>query len=146
MPLAQIDGITLELPLLFNAGDIIDDDGAWALNEMMLTRLRERTRWRLRQGVVTTITVQSVVEEMVSAFTFDSGEPCDVDEPVMEEAITLAREMITKSLAKDGLPPPKNLEEHAKTLAEQSDQLRERARLRVEARLNAALAALSAQE
>lgn len=146
MSITYIGTVVVDLPIRFHEGDHIDDDGAWALNEIMSTRIRERLRWRLRQGTATKETLQALALSMVDGFTFDTGEACDIDDPVMEEATLLARELIIASLAEDGLSPPKNLDEHARKLAAESDALRQRARQRIEARYTAAREAITNAE
>jgi hypothetical protein len=68
----------------------------------------------------------------------DDGET----DPVMEEALAIAREMIIGRMAEEGLPPPRGINTHARALVDAMPEIQDRARFRIEARYRAAAEAI----
>lgn len=60
-------------------------------------------------------------------------------DPIMTEAIIIAKEQLELRLEAEGLPVPTGIEAHTKVLAENNEAIQAEARLRVEARLRASL-------
>ena len=73
---------------------------------------------------------------MLPYATLDDG---DDDDPILLEAMAIARELIIKRMATEGLPPPKGLDMHAKQLVDNQPKIVELARKRVEERHKAAI-------
>jgi hypothetical protein len=61
----------------------------------------------------------------------------DEEDPILAEAMNIAREMISARFAELELPLPKGLDAHAKALVDGAPAILEQARLRVEAKYNA---------
>jgi hypothetical protein len=141
MPTVFIAGLAVPLPSRFTKGDTIGEVAAWVLNDIQHRRVKAKLRWLLSRGDVDSNGLQAKALELCQAelvpySTLDDGDE-DTD-PVLAEALTMAREMIVSRMAQEGLPPPKGLDTHAKALVDGLPELQERARLRVEARYKAA--------
>jgi hypothetical protein len=147
MPTVFINSLAVMLPSRFAAGDIIDEVAAAVLNDVQLKRIKARLRWALSRGDVNPDGLQARAlelskAELVPYATMDDDDEGETLDPVFVEALAMARELITSQMAKEGLPPPKGLDLHAKALVDANPALQERARLRIEARYRAANAAI----
>lgn len=141
-----IGNLAVMLPSRFKAGDECDDIMAQMLNDIQLRRIKARLRWLLSRGELSmdelqTKAVSLLDIELVPYSLADDDDP-DSD-PIFVEAMAIARELITAHMAKEGLPPPKGLDLHAKALIDGMPDIIERARLRMEARYRAANAVIS---
>ena len=140
-----IDNKAISLPIRFASGDTMDDIAASVLNEIHLQRIRNRLRYALSRGDITADGLQAKADELhsldlVPHMTLDDDDA--ESDPVMQEALSMARELIVTRMANEGLPPPKGLDQHAIALVNGMPALQERARQRVEARLRAASEAI----
>lgn len=135
MPLTFISGIAVELPQRFTAGQAIDETEAEILSQIHVSRIRGRLGWMLKQGTITEAELPSKAEELalldLSPLTINEA---DEDDPILAEALIIARDMITQRLASEGLAPPKNLDEHAKVLIDALPHIRAMAVKRLEER------------
>lgn len=140
-----IANLAVILPIRFAAGDTIDEIPAEVLNEIQLRRIKSRLRYLLQKGDIAYDELQTkaealVLEDLVPYATQDDDET--EDDPIYQEALAMARELIVGRMAKEGLLPPKGLDNHARALVDGMPALLEKARLRIEARYNAAAAAI----
>jgi hypothetical protein len=138
-----IEDTAVNLPTRFRAGDTLDELAANVLNDIHLRRLRAKLRWLLNNGSILQEHLQSKAQELNIAplmpyATLDDGEDMEGSDPILAEAMSIARELILSRLAREGLETPKNLDMHVKQLVDNMPQLHERARQRVEARFRAA--------
>ena len=146
MPTVFIDNMAVVLPSRFSAGDVLTENSANLLFDIHLRRLKSKLRWLLNRGQILPHELQAKAlelnqAEMVPYFTSDDDDI--TDDPVQQEAMTMAKGIIISRMASEGLPAPKNIELHAKALVDGMPILLERARLRIEARYQAANAAIS---
>ena len=141
MPTVFIANLAVQLPLRFAAGDTLDETSASVLNDIQLKRLKARLRHALAKGDINPSEVQDKALALMDAelVPYNTLDDDDTDnDPVLSEALAMARELIVSRMAQEGLPPPKGLDVHAKALVDAMPQLQEKARLRLEARYNAA--------
>lgn len=140
MPTTFIAGFALDLPQRWQAGDPIDATIAEILDYILHRRVQARLRWMLTRGEILEAELQSKALELCAQdlkphLTLDD----DADDPILLEALVIARELITSRMAAEGLPPPKGLDDHARVLVNSMPQLQEQARKRIEARYKAAM-------
>ncbi len=135
-----IANLAVNLPSRFSAGDELDEISARVLHNIWAKRLSARLRWMKDRGELDAQTIQAKAIELArqELAPYSISEDADEDDPIMAEAMTLARDLITARMAAEGIPPPKGLDQHARALVEQVPALVEKARLRVEARFKAA--------
>jgi hypothetical protein len=140
-----VDDRPLSLPSRFSSGDIMNDIAAEVLNVIQLRRIKAKLRYLLSHGEVLEDGLQEKLLELLKVdlvpYPTLDDEDAD-DDPILAEALAIAKDLITKRMAQEGLPPPKGLDLHAKALVDGMPSLMERARLRVEARYLAAKTAL----
>jgi hypothetical protein len=146
MPTVIIGQMAVTLPRTIHAGEPMTDWQADLLNEIWHRRVAARLRWLLKRGQILPDEIQSKIqtllnEPLVAHTTFDDYDGAEND-PVMVEAMTIARDLIVGRMAAEGLPPPKGLDQHARALVEGVPEIQEQARKRVEARYVAATAGL----
>jgi hypothetical protein len=146
MTLAIIDNRPFNLSLKLKAGDILEEAEAEFLNKILHRRVLAKLRRHLSRGELDPQTLQQKGEELCALGlreiqTTDDDDDFDED-PIMTEAMNIAREIITAQMAKEGLPPPKGIDNHAKALVDGAPHIIEAARARIEARYKAAIAAL----
>ena len=145
MPTVFIGSMAVPLPMRFVPGDELSENAAQVLNDVHIKRLKARLRYMLAHGDVNADGLQETAlaiaeQELVPYATLDDDDE-NLD-PVLEEALNIARELIVSSMAQQGLPPPKGLDAHAKALVDGQPRIQEQARKRVEARYSAAMAML----
>lgn len=137
-----IDGISeaITLPTLFVEGQTYTATNAAFLNALMVHRLRVRIGWRLKRNPnLTTEEIRALTETIWGTMELSEDDTDTSDEdPILTEAFTIAKELITAQLAKEGHIVPKNIDDHAWQLAENNEEIRRRAKLRVEAQRQAA--------
>jgi hypothetical protein len=119
-------------PLTAYQGDLLDS--------ILHNRVKARLRYLLGRGEILDHELQAKADELCRQdlkpyLTLDDG---DDNDPVLLEAMTIARDLINSRMAQEGLPPPKGIDTHAKALVDNMPELQEQARLRVEARYKAA--------
>lgn len=140
MPTIFIAGLAVTLPSRFAEGDIATETSAAMLNDIQQKRISARLRRLITRGEIREDELQAKAEQlmelsMVPYITLDDGE-IETD-PVALEAIDMAKTLITTKMAREGLPPPKGLDDHARNLVDQMPKIMEAARLRIEARYRA---------
>lgn len=145
MPIGVIDNIVISFPRKTLAGDLMTEQGAALLCQIQKNRIVSKIRYLLSRGEISQDEIQAKADELASQplvpyLTLDD-EGAEGD-PILEEALSMARELIIQRMAQEGLPPPKGLDLHAKALVDNMPALQEKARIRVEARYKAAAAAL----
>lgn len=135
-----IGTIAVQLPSRFTTGDTLDEIAAQVLNEVQLKRIKSRLRYMHSRGDVNADGLQDMAQALSEAELAPYAMLDDDDDidPVMEEALAIARELIVARMAQESLPPPKGLDAHAKALVDGQPKIQEQARLRVEARFRAA--------
>jgi hypothetical protein len=141
-----IDNLAVVLPSRFAEGDDIGEIAAKVLNDIHLRRIKAKLRWLLSRGEINVNEIQTKAIELNDAELLPYATLDDDDseaDPIFMEAMSMARELIVGRMAKEGLPPPKGLDAHAKALVDGMPEIQERARLRIEARYNAARAAIA---
>jgi hypothetical protein len=121
------------------------EQDAALLCSIQRNRVVAKIRYLLSRGDISPAEAQSKANELASQplvpyLTLDD-EGAEGD-PILEEAMAIARELIVKGMAEEGLPPPKGLDTHAKALVDNMPALQEQARIRMEARYRAAALAL----
>lgn len=144
MPTVYINNLAVVLPSRFAAGDIATDIAAQVLHEVQLRRIKAKLRYLLAKGDINLDGLQDKAIELNEAELVPYGTLDDDDDsdPVLVEALAMARELIISRMAQEGLPPPKGIDAHAKALVDGAPAIQERARLRIEARYRAANAAI----
>ena len=146
MPTVFIANMAITLPSRFAPGDIATEAAADMLNYVQLTRIKSRLRYMLAQGQVLADGLQAkaaeLAEQELVPYTLTDDDE-DANDPVLQEALAIARELIITRMAQQGLPPPKGLDLHAKALVDGQPALQDRARARVEARYRAAASAIA---
>jgi hypothetical protein len=146
MPIAIIDSMVISFPRKTAQGDPLTEQDAALLCYIQRNRIVSKIRYLLARGEISHAEVQGKANElaeqpMLPYLTLDD-EGAEGD-PILEEAMAIARDLIVKRMAEEGLPPPKGLDTHAKALVDNMPALLEQARLRVEAKYRAAEAALA---
>jgi hypothetical protein len=140
-----IDNRVMQFEKKYKEGDLLDEIGAELLNDIQHKRVKAKIRWLLSRGEISPDEVQSradlLMEQPMLPYLTTDDDGADID-PVLQESLSIARELIVGRMAKEGLPPPRGLDNHAKALVDGMPQIRENARLRVEARYRAAADAL----
>lgn len=137
-----IEGIAVVLPYREGErpGDPLGPLGAQILDYVLHRRVKAKLRWMLEKGDILKEHVQDKARELCAlplkphAMIDDS----DDADPVLSEAMEIARSVIIARMAAEGLPPPKGIDTHAKQLVDNIPQLVEQARKRIEARYRAA--------
>lgn len=142
-------GTTLvPLPQKYLSGQEMDDVIASMLNDIRNQRTMAKLRYLFDRGEINADNIQAKALEIQSEpLRYVRGANDLEDEksdPILEEALGIARELIISRMAKEGLPPPKGLDTHAKALVEAMPQIYERARLRIEAKYRTANEAMEA--
>lgn len=148
MPTVFIAGLAVPLPFREGEreGDPMMEWHAQLLYIIQSRRVMARLRYLLDRGELLVRDAQAKATELCAQplkpyATLDDG---DEEDPILLEAMNMAREVITARMAAEGLPPPKNIDLHAKQLVDNIPELQERARLRVEAHYRAAEALMGA--
>jgi hypothetical protein len=141
MPTVFIDKLAVPLPSRFAGGDLATEIAAALLNSIQHKRVIAKLRRLLARGEIAEHEVQQKAEaflqlDLVPYITLDDDP--DASDPVIMEALGMAKSLITARMAKEGLPPPKGLEDHARNLVDSMPTIMEAARKRVEARYKAA--------
>jgi hypothetical protein len=141
-----IDGLAVKLENPFVVGEPMDETAAAMLNVIHHRRIKARLRWMLGRAEISAAELQSKADQLLhmplaSYSTMDDDDDMDTD-PIMMEAMSIAREIISARMAKEGLPPPKGLDTHARALVEGLPAIQEQARKRVEAKYQAATSSL----
>lgn len=145
MPTVFIANLAVILPSRFAAGDICNETAAEMLNEIQLRRIKSRLRYLIQRGDIAPEELQAKALVLLEGDLVPYATQDDDDtegDPVYLEALAMARELIVGRMAQEGLPPPKGLDTHAKALVDGMPDIQEKARLRIEARYNAASAAI----
>lgn len=137
-----IAGFAIALAPRFAPGGAMDEVAADVLNDIQHRRVKARLRYLITRGELHAHEVQRKAEELCAlplspATTFDDS---DENDPILEESMVIARELIVKQMAAEGLPAPKGLDIHARALVEAVPAIQERARQRVEEKYRAATA------
>lgn len=143
MPTVFIANMAVALPSRFATGDTMDEVAAEVLNDIQHRRIKAKLRYLLTRGEIDANDIQQKANELSSAdlVPYSTSEDDDTDsDPIFLEAMSMAREIIVSRMAKEGIPPPRGLDIHAKALVDAMPALQERARLRIEARFRAAAA------
>lgn len=133
-----IGQLAVALPAPFAEGDILDETGADVLNFVQRRRVTARLTAMLKKGNIDerqlhAKALELFAQPMTAGVTLDDEDDA-MSDPVLAEAMEMARNLITQKLAKENLPPPKNLDEHAKQVVDALPALVEQARQRVETR------------
>ena len=140
MPTVFVANLAVILPSRFASGGVIGETPAQLLNEIQHKRVKVRLRYLLERGELAGHEAQAKADELMRADLAPYLMPDDGDtpDPVMEEALAIAKELIVGRMAKEGLLPPRGLDNHAKALVGAMPEIQERARLRIEERYRAA--------
>lgn len=147
MPTVFIANMAVKLPSRFAEGDIATETAAGLLNEIQVNRVRAQLRHAFERGKLAPEELQGKADELMAQplrpGTTTDDDP-ETDDPIMHEALSIARELIVSRMAAEGLPPPKGIDTHAKQLVDNMSEIYDKARLRLEARHRAAAEALEA--
>jgi len=138
-------GQSVDLTEPLNEDAVITPGIAALLHGALLARLRSRAAWRLEKQRLAAdgIADWAIAEWNTMTFADDDFDADFGDSSIDDEAFAIAKELIIVSLAKEGLSPPRNIDEHAKALATESEEIRAKAKARVEAKRAVALAAVT---
>lgn len=146
MPTAFIANLAINLPVRFAEGGVLDDISAYFLNDIQHRRVKAKLRWLLQRGEINAVELQTKAIELCgqplaphSTLDDEDGEASD---PILLEALAIARELITQRMARENMAPPKGLDDHARALVNSMPAIMEHARKRIEARYLAATSAL----
>jgi hypothetical protein len=147
MPTIFLDSMVVSLPSRFSEGQELDHVAAEMLNIIMFRRIRAKLRYLLERGEILASDLQAKAYELAEqplrvAATLDDSED---EDPILLEALAIARELICTRMAQEGLPPPKGLDNHAKALVDGVPEIQEQARKRIEARYLAAQELINAR-
>lgn len=142
-----IAGFAIPLPSRFVDGEIASDNAIAVLNDIQHKRVKAKLRYMLDRGQIDANGLQSKADELMAAdlapyAMLDDDEGAD-DDPVAIEALGIARDLIISRMAKEGLPPPRGIDLHARALVDSMPVIYERARQRIETRLKVAAAAIT---
>ena len=145
MPIGVINNLVISFPRKTLAGEAMTEQGAALLCAIQRNRIVAKIRYLLSRGEIAPAEAQAKALELaehplVPYLTLDD-EGAEGD-PILEEAMAIARELIVRRMAEEGLPPPKGLDIHAKALVDNMPAIQEQARVRIEARYKAAAAAI----
>lgn len=135
-------GETLELAERYAAGDTVDAAISALLHNTLIMRLRSRIAWRLEKGRLAEADVAAEAQRLWLEISFENDDFDLGDDPIDAEAFAIAKELITSQLAKEGLAVPKGIDDHARTLASESEAIRAKAKARVDAKRAVAVAAV----
>lgn len=140
MPTVFIAGAAVNLPSLFKEGHVLNAHNAAFLNQIWLKRLSTRLRRLLVLGQIDATSIKAKAAEIHAEelAPYSIAADADADDPVLVEALDMARALITQRMAQENIMPPKNLDNHALAVVEGMPALVEQARMRVEARYQAA--------
>jgi hypothetical protein len=140
MPTIFLDSMVVSLPSRFAQGQELDAQAAEMLNIIMFRRIRAKLRYLLDRGEILVTDLQTKANELAAqplriASTLDDSED---DDPILIEALSIAKDIICSRMAQEGLPPPRGIDAHAKALVDGLPEIQEQARKRIEARYLAA--------
>lgn len=142
-----IAGLAVKLEQRWRAGQELDEVTAGLLNEIKVRRTVAKLRYLLDKGDLSPAELPAKAIELqcqpLERGTVSADLDSDEDDPILTEALEMAKELLIAHMASEGLPPPKGLELHAKALVDARPDLQELARKRVEARFAAAAAAMA---
>jgi len=145
MSFVFIDNTLVNLPVRFRPGDVIDEYSATILLQIQSNRIRARLYELLKKNEISRHEAQAKAEEL-AALPLTPYSPYDEEtssDPILDEALSIAKELITSRIAAKGDAIPKNLDTHAKALIDAMPEIYKKARIRVEARYAAAQSALA---
>lgn len=143
-----LQGQIYSIPLLFEPGHILTEDEAKLVGELLADAIAARMEaWLDAQTQPPRPDeIQPVANAFAQTIFTDTTAFIRESDPVYAEALELAREMILTKLTTQGLPAPRSLDAHAEALLTGNDELLERAKLRVEARIEIGRKALAQVE
>jgi hypothetical protein len=135
-----INNLAVVLPRRFAAGDTIGEIPARILHNIWLKRFSAKLRWLKDRGEIDAQSMQAKAEELAAQelTPYNIAEDADDDDPILVEAIEIARTLIISRMAAEGISPPKGIDTHARALVDSMPAIVEKARIRVEARHRAA--------
>lgn len=147
MPVVYINNLVVTLPTRFAAGDVLAETSSALLNQIHVNRVRAKLNYLLKRGDILPAELLDKATELMnqpltSVVTSDDDDT-DNDDPVLAEAMTIARGLISQKLAQQNIGEPKNLDQHAKALLDNVPMIMEKARRRVELRYKAAESAIT---
>lgn len=149
MPTIFVNGVAI--PLQPRQGELAGDPilvyHAQILDEILHRRVKAKLRYLLERGELYPQDVQAKAEELCAQDLkpYATLDDSDDEDPILIEAMIIARDIIISRMAAEGLPPPKNLDLHAKQLVDNLPHLQEQARKRVEDRYRAATEVLESE-
>ena len=120
MPTVFIAGMAVNLPSRFKAGHVLDHADAALGNQIWLKRLAARLRRLLKLGQIDATSIDERVREIHAEelAPYSIAQDADDDDPVLAEAMEMAKALITQRMAQENIPPPKNLDAHARAVIE----------------------------
>ena len=140
MPIVTIGQLLVKLPASYAAGTILDEVDAEFMDNLRFKRVCAKLYYLIKRGEIAAEELQAKALALWAEKLQLVNDDDDNDDPIVVEAMTIAREIVTQRMAAVGLPPPKGLDAHAKALVDAVPAIAERARLRVEERYRAASA------
>jgi len=133
LPTAFIHDTPIHVPEAISPGHQLSADEAAVLNNLWLGLFTSRLRWFInRTEGLTSSDVHAKAQAIDSELDL-SGLGSEPDK-IWDEAMSLARELISRQLEADGLPPPTNIDLHAEELVNATPSLLAQAQQRVEVR------------
>lgn len=145
MPTIFIHDTPIRVPDQYTEGHRLSASEADLLNSVWLNLFIARLRLFINKNPEANISaVHSKAKEISNALVLTPND--SATDPVWDEAMVIARELINARLATEGLPPPPNLDIHAEALLEASEDILDQAQARVEIRRRVANKALGALE
>jgi hypothetical protein len=137
-----IANISLDLPTRFELGQVLTAEEAAVLQFEYLKRVSTQIRWRVESGKIKLEDIHCESKRIANAFVFaDGADAVDIpdldstDEMLMQEARTIAKDLIIKSLAENNVTTlPSKLDDHITAVINGNPQVMARARRRLEIR------------
>jgi hypothetical protein len=141
-----IDNVAVPLALRYHGGNILDENGAEVLHYIWSKRLLTRLRYIFEKGETDPVILQLKAAEIAASpmRPYTIVDDAEENDPILLEAMEIARNAIKTKLQAEGLPIPAKLDIHARALVEGVPVIIEEATRRIEARLRAAALPLGA--
>ena len=132
MRIGFIGNQTVPLPRRAVAGQALTPVEAAILTEIHHARIASQLRYMLAKGTITKRQLQQKAIELAK-LPLTAGADEDASDPVLLEAIALAKEMLTAEAVREGLPT-KTIEARAKAVVDANPALRAKAQERLAAK------------
>jgi hypothetical protein len=130
MPLIKICHKIIDLPRVYIAGYEINEIEAEILQKEFIRLVCAKVRWRYDHKKNKSIKLQEEIDKEVSIFGEDRENQLDFGfsvDPILTEMINIAKENFIRSLEKDDISIPKDVDDRIMMIVKSSKDLREKA-------------------